>query len=152
MSDIYGMELRYRSLIPIIRPEDTFLSVGTVTFRMEGKELPLDFNITEGSVKGNAGSIICIDSRIKDFEPKVYMDEYEKIGFSPADFTYDFFASRYSDTYLEEVYTEYFYSKSEIFLPLYLESVCLIFQDGSTLDYSNHIRASVQKQLAEVAQ
>lgn len=90
MSDIYGMELRYRSLIPIIRPEDTFLSVGTVTFRMEGKELPLDFNITEGSVKGNAGSIICIDSRIKDFEPKVYMDEYEKIGFSPADFTYDF--------------------------------------------------------------
>ena len=80
------------------------------------------------------------------------MDEYEKIGFSPADFTYDFFASRYSDTYLEEVYTEYFYSKSEIFLPLYLESVCLIFQDGSTLDYSKHIRASVQKQLAEVAQ
>jgi len=119
---------------------------------VEGKELPLDFNITEGSVKGNAGSIICIDSRIKDFEPKVYMDEYEKIGFSPADFTYDFFASRYSDTYLEEVYTEYFYSKSEIFLPLYLESVCLIFQDGSTLDYSKHIRASVQKQLAEVAQ
>ena len=53
MNGIYGMELEYESLIPIDRPKDTFLSIGTVTFLIEGKELPLDFNITEG---GTAGS------------------------------------------------------------------------------------------------
>ena len=58
MNGIYGMELQYESLVPIERPKDTFLSVGTVTFLMEGKELPLDFSITEGGTEGNAGSIV----------------------------------------------------------------------------------------------
>ena len=48
MNGIYGMELQYESLIPIDRPKDTFLSVGTVTFLIEGKELPLDFTYHGG--------------------------------------------------------------------------------------------------------
>ncbi len=151
MNGIYGMELEYESLIPIARPKDTFLSVGTVTFLMEGKELPLDFNITEGGTEGNAGSIIRLNALIKDFEPQVFMDEYRKLGLAPADLTYDFFAARHSDAYLTEVYTEYFYIKEETYLPLTLKSACLLFQDGSTLDYSDHISVFAQKQLAEVA-
>lgn len=151
MNEIYGMELEYESLVPIECPKDTFLSVGTVTFLIEGKELPLDFNITEGNTKGNAGSIIRINAQIKDFEPQVFMEEYRKLGLAPATLNYDFFSERYSDTYLMEVYTEYFYIQNETYLPLSLKSVCLLFQDGRALDYSDRISVFAQKQLAEVA-
>lgn len=153
MNEIYGMELKYESLIPIDRPEDTFLSVGTVTFLIEGKELPLDFNITEGGTEGDAGSIVCINAEIKDFAPEVFIDEYRELGLSPADLNYDYFAARLSDTYLAEVYTEYLYTDTpkEIYLPLTLKSACLLFQDGRTLDYSDRISVFAQKQLAEVA-
>lgn len=66
MNGIYGMELEYESLIPIDRPKDTFLSIGTVTFLMEGKELPLDFNITEGGTEGSAGSIIRLNALLRN--------------------------------------------------------------------------------------
>lgn len=151
MNGIYGMELQYESLIPIARPKDTFLSVGTVTFLMEGKELPLDFNITEGGVEGSAGNIIRLNALVKDFEPQVYMDEYRALGLNASDLTYGFFAARHSDTYLTEVYTEYFYIKDESYLPLTLKSACLLFRDGSSLDYSGRITVFAQKQLAEVA-
>lgn len=152
MNGIYGMELQYESLIPIARPKDTLLSVGTVTFLMEGEELPLDFNITEGSTEGNPDSIIRVNALIKDFEPQVFMDEYRKLGLAPSAFDYDFFAERYFDTYLVEIYTEYFYTNTpkEIYLPLTLKSACLLFQDGKALDYSGCISVFAQKQLAEV--
>lgn len=153
MNGIYGMTLQYESLIPIDRPKKTFLSVGTVTFLVDGDELPLDFNITEGSVKGNAGSIICVDAEIKDFAPEVFMDEYRELGLSPSDLNYDFFTKHYQDTYLAEVYSEYFYTDTpkEIYLPLTLKSAVLLFQDGSVLDYSDRISVFAQKQLAGVA-
>ncbi len=151
MNEIYGMELQYESLIPIDRPKDTFLSVGTVTFLMDGEELPLDFSITETSIEGNAGSIIRLNVIIKDFEPQVFMDEYQKCGLAPSDLNFDFFAARYCDTYLTEVYTEYFYTENETCLPLTLKSACLIFNNGSSLNYSDRISVFAQKQLAEVA-
>ena len=153
MNEIYGMGLQYESLIPIDRPKDTFLSVGTVTFLIEGKELPLDFNITEGGTEGNAGSIIRVNAEIKDFAPEVFMDEYKKLGLSPSDLNYDYFAAWLSKTYLMEVYTEYFYTNTpkEIYLPLTLKSASLLFQDGRTLDYSDLISVFAQKQLAEIA-
>lgn len=153
MNGIYGMELQYESLIPIARPKDTFLSVGTVTFLMDGKELPLDFRITEGGTEGNAGSIIHVNARILDFDPEIFMDEYKKLGLSPSDLNYGFFAKRYHDIYLAEVYSEYFYTNTpkEVYLPLTLKSACLLFQDGKMLDYSGRISVFAQKQLAEVA-
>lgn len=153
MNEIIGMTLQYESLIPIDRPKNTFLSVGTVTFLVDGDELPLDFNITEGSVKGNAGSIICVNAEIKDFEPEVFMDEYKELGLSPSDLNYDFFTKHFQDTYLAEAYSEYFYTDTpkEIYLPLTLKSACLLFRDGSVLDYSDRISVFAQKQLAEVA-
>lgn len=151
MNGIYGMELQYESLVPISRPKDTFLSVGAVTFLIKGKELPLDFNITEGGMEGKAGSIIRLNALIKEFEPQVYMEEYQELGLTPSALDYDFFADRYSDTYLTEVYTEYFYIQSETYLPLTLKSACLLFQDGRALDYSERISVFAQKQLAEVA-
>lgn len=153
MNGIYGMALQYESLIPIDRPQKTFLSVGTVTFLIDGNELPLDFNITESSVEGNAGSIICVGAEIKDFAPEVFMDEYKELGLSASDLNYDFFTKHYQDTYLAEVYSEYFYTDTpkETYLPLTLKSVCLLFQDGNVLDYSDRISVFAQKQLAEVA-
>ncbi len=153
MSEIYGMGLRYESLIPVDRPKDTFLSVGTVTFLIEGKELPLDFNITEGGTEGNAGSIVSVNAEIKDFEPEIFIDEYRERGLSPSDLNYDYYAARLSDTYLAEVYTEYLYTDTpkEIYLPLTLKSACLLFQDGRALDYSDRISVFAQKNLAEVA-
>lgn len=151
MNGIYGMELQYESLVPISHPKDTFLSVGAVTFLIKGKELPLDFNITEGGTEGKAGSIIRLNALIKEFEPQVYMEEYQELGLTPSALDYDFFADRYSDTYLTEVYTEYFYIQSETYLPLTLKSACLLFQDGRALDYSERISVFAQKQLAEVA-
>ena len=80
------------------------------------------------------------------------MDEYKELGLSVSDLNYDYFAARLSDTYLAEVYTEYFYNvPKEIHLPLTLKSACLLFQDGRTLDYSDRISVFAQKQLAEVA-
>ena len=153
MNGIYGMALQYESLIPIDRPQKTFLSVGTITFLIEGKELPLDFNITEGGTKGNAGSIVSINAEIKDFAPEVFMDEYRELGLSVSDLNYDFFTKHYQDTYLAEVYSEYFYTDTlkETYLPLTLKSACLLFRDGSALDYSGRISVFAQKQLAEVA-
>ena len=151
MNGIYGMELEYESLIPIARPKDTFLSVGTVTFLMEGKELPLDFNISEGGTEGNAGSIIRLNALIKEFEPESFLYEYQELGLDPDDFTYDFFAARHFDTFIKEVYTEYYYKEDETYLPLTLKSACLLFEDGSTIDYSDRISVFAQKQLAEVA-
>ena len=153
MNEIYSMELQYESLIPIDCPKDTFLSIDTVTFLIGGNELPLVFNITEGGTKGNAGSIICVNAEIKDFEPEVFMDEYRELGLSPSDLNYDFFTKHYQDTYLAEVYSEYFYTDTpkETYLPLTLKSACLLFRDGSVLDYSGRISVFAQKQLAEVA-
>lgn len=152
MNEIYGMTLQYESFIPIDRPKNTFLSVGTVTFLVDGDELPLDFNITKGSVKGNAGSIICVNAEIKDFDPEVFMDEYKELGLSSSDLNYDFFAKNYHETYLAEIYTEFVYTTpKEIYLPLTLKSVRLHFRDGKALDYSGRISVFAQKQLAEVA-
>lgn len=152
MNGIYGMALQYESLIPIDRPQKTFLSVGTITFLIEGKELPLDFNITEGGTKGNAGSIVSINAEIKDFAPEVFMDEYKELGLSSSDLNYDFFAKYYHETYLAEIYTEFVYTTpKEIYLPLTLKSARLLFRDGSVLDYSDRISVFAQKQLAEVA-
>ena len=151
MNGIYGMELEYESLIPIDRPKDTFLSIGTVTFLIEGKELPLDFNITEGGTEGSAGSIIRLNALIKEFEPQVYMEEYLKLGLTPSALDYGFFADRYPATYLTEVNTEYFYIQSETYLPLTLKSACLLFRNGRALDYSDRISVFAQKQLAEAA-
>lgn len=153
MNELYGMELQYESLIPIDRPKNTSLSVGTVTFLMNGDELPLDFNVTEGGTEGNAGSIIRINALIKDFEPQVFMDEYKELGLSPSDLNYDFFAKYYHDTYLAEIYSEFFYADTpkEVYLPLTLKSVRLLFRDGKVLDYSDRISIFAQIQLAEVA-
>lgn len=152
MNEIYGMTLQYESLIPIDRLKNTFLSVETVTFLVDGDELPLDFNITEGSVKGNAGSIICVNAEIKDFDPEVFMDEYKELGLSSSDLNYDFFAKNCHETYLAEIYTEFVYTTpKEIYLPLTLKSVRLHFRDGKALDYSGRISVFAQKQLAEVA-
>lgn len=151
MNGIYGMELQYESLIPVERTKDTFLSVGTVTFLINGDELPLDFNITEGGVEGNDGDTVWLHALIKDFEPQVYMDEYWKLGLKASDLDYGFFADRHSDTYLLEAYAEFFYTGNTVYLPITLKSACLLFQDGSTLDYSDRISVFAQKQLAEVA-
>lgn len=152
MNEIYGMALQYESLIPIDCPKDTFLTIGTVTFLVDGNELPLDFNITESSVKGNAGSIICVDAEIKDFGPEIFMDEYRELGLSPSDLNYDYFAARLSKTYLMEVYTEYFSTNTpkEVYLPLALKSASLLFRDGRSLDYSDRISVFAQQQLAGV--
>ena len=131
MNEIYSMELQYESLIPIDCPKDTFLSIGT---------------------KGNAGSIICVNAEIKDFDPEVFMDEYKELGLSSSDLNYDFFAKYYHETYLAEIYTEFVYTTpKEIYLPLTLKSVRLHFRDGKALDYSGRISMFAQKQLAEVA-
>ena len=151
MNGIYGMDLQYESLVPIERPKDTFLSVGTVTFLMEGKELPLDFSITEGGTEGNAGSIVRINACIRNFDPKIFADEYEKLGLEASELDFSFFAARYHDTYLLEVYTEYFYQKSMVYLPVTLKSACLLFQDGQTLDYRDRITVCAQSRLAEVS-
>ena len=151
MNGIYGMELQYESLIPIARPKDTSLSVGTVTFLIGEMDLPLDFNITECSVEGDVGSIIRLNAVIKDFKPQTYTDEYRELGLTPTDLTYSFFATRHSNTYLTEIYTEYFYTENGAYLPLTLKSACLLFQDGNALDYSDRISVFVLKQLAEVA-
>ena len=77
------------------------------------------------------------------------MDEYKELGLSPSDLNYDFFAKHYHDTYLAEIYTEFVYTNpKEIYLPLTLKSVSLLFQDGRTLDYSDRISVFAQKQLA----
>lgn len=151
MNGIYGMELQYESLVPIERPKDTFLSIGTVTFLMEGKELPLDFSITEGGTDGNAGSIVRINARIRNFDPEIFADEYKALGLEASKLDYGFFAARYHDTYLLEVYTEYFYTKGTEYLPVTLKSACLLFQDGQILDYSDRITVCAQNRLAEVS-
>lgn len=144
---IHSMELHYETLIPVEYPQNTALSVGTVLFVVEGRELPLDFNIMETCIKEAPCSHIHLDTILKDFNPQIFADDYKELGLTFDDLNYGFFANRLSKTYLAEVYTEFFYTENEIYLPLSLKSACLFFQDGSRLDYSSFISGSANKQL-----
>lgn len=145
---VHSMELHYETLIPVEYPENTALSVGTVLFVVEGRELPLDFNITETCIKKAPCSHVHLDTILKDFNPQIFADDYQELGLAFDDLNYVFFANRLSNTYLAEVYTEFFYTENEIYLPLALKSACLFFQDGSRLDYSSFISNSANEQLS----
>ncbi len=53
---------------------------------------------------------------------KVGLD-VRKLGLAPSALNYDFFAGRYSETCLAEIYTEYFILQSETCLPVTLNAV-----------------------------
>lgn len=151
MNEIMEMSLTYESLVPIPNPEDTFLSVGTVTFQDSAMELHLDFNETRTSYEKSQDSIVTFQTTLCNFEPNTFLDEYRANGLKPSDLNYDFFAARLKETYLTEVYTEYCYRNTRLFVPLTLKSAQLTFRDNRSLDYSDHISIFALDQLAEVA-
>ena len=151
MKLLTGIQLRYETLAPVENPEETHLSVGTVTFSIP-EELCLDFNLTLGSYQEKSDNLLTITASLEEFEPSTFQSDYAKMGITASDLTYDFFASRLADTYVLEVYTEYYtFNGTEKFHPLTLQEIQLLFSDGSTLDYSDRISISAQAQLAEVA-
>lgn len=151
MNEIMEMSLTYESLVPIPNPEDTFLSVGTVTFQDSAMELHLDFNETRTSIEISQNPMVTFHVTLCDFEPNTFLDEYLENGFRPSDLNFEFFARRLSETYLTEVYTEYCYRDTQLFVPLTLKSARLIFKNGCYLDYSDRISIFALNQLAEVA-
>ena len=150
MNELTKIELIYESLVPVADPDKTFLSVGTVTLS-SFYELNLDFNSTCTSIVQKEDSYVELYTMLTDFDPRTFEEEYQKLGLSEKDFTYDFFASEMESTYVTEVYTEYLTSSPETYLPVTLKSIQLHFADGSFLDYSDRISIFALAELAEVA-
>ena len=163
MNALTNIELLYETLVPIARPDKTFLSVGTVTLssfpeqpdlkkqpRFLNAELNLDFNCTCASFC-QKGSHVAIHASLTDFEPGTFEDEYRKLGLTAKDLNYDLFASLLPSTYVTEVYTEYVNRSPEFYFPVTLKSIQLHFADGSFLDYSDRISIFALAGLAEVA-
>lgn len=150
MNELTNIALIYESLVPLTNPEKTFLTVGTVSLD-SSFELNLDFNSTYTSVNTLEDSYVELDTILTAFEPRAFEDEYQKLGFTAKDLTYDFFASSFESTYVTEVYTEYLYRQPEVYIPVTLKSIQLHFADGSFLDYSDRISVFALAELAEVA-
>lgn len=163
MNTLTNIELLYETLVPITKPNKTFLSVGTITLSsfqeqpnrknqnsLSEKELHLDFNRTSVSFYPKESHVI-LHASLTEFEPKTFEDEYQKLGLTAKDLNYDFFASLLPSTYVTEVYTEYAYRSLEFYFPVTLKSIQLHFADGSFLDYSDHISVFALADLAKVA-
>lgn len=150
MNELEKIELIYESLIPIPKPDKTFLSVGTVTL-LSSAEINLDFNTTGTTVVSKEDSYVELHTTLSSFEPRTFEEEYQRQGLTAKDLTYDFFASMLASTYVTEVYTEYLYGNPERYLPVTLKSIQLHFSDGSFLDYSDRISIFALAELAEVA-
>ncbi len=150
MNEIKEMELVYESLIPVENPDDTFLSVGTITLSSD-RDINLDFNTTYTSWMHLEDSFVEFHTLLTEFEPCTFSEEYEAMGFHASDMDYDFFASTLQDTYVTEVYTEYVVDRAKQYLPLTLKKVWLHFTDGRCLEYSDRISIFALAELAEVA-
>jgi len=150
MNELLGITLLYESLIPIEKMQHITLSVGTVTLLLS-EELPLDFKETRtayDAVSAAGGMFYVI---LKDLNPDAFLSEYKEMGISPDEFTYDFFRSRRSSTYVSEVYTEAYLRDKKIPLPLTLKKMHLYFANGLVLDYTDRISVFALNELAEVA-
>ena len=163
MNLLTNIELLYETLVPIARPDKTFLSVGRVTLSSFQKqpdlkkqncflntELNLDFNCTCASFC-QKGTHVVIHASLTEFEPGTFEDEYRKLGLTAKDLNYDLFASLLPSTYVTEVYTEYVNRSPEFYFPVTLKSIQLHFADGSFLDYSDRISVFALAELAKVA-
>lgn len=149
MNELTSIELLYESLVPVEKPGSMFLSVGTVTL-LSDKELHLDFNntLTAWFPLENAHVKLC--TQLTDFEPRTFNEDYIRQGITAQDLNYCFFADRLYDTYVTEVYTEYYSGTPENYLPVTLKRIRLLFADGSFLDYSDRISIFALAELAEV--
>lgn len=150
MNELEKIELIYESLVPVPDPDQTFLSVGTVTLLLSA-EINLDFNTTGTTVIPKKDSYVELHTTLSSFEPRTFEEEYYKLWLNAKDLTYDFFASMLASTYVTEVYTEYLYGNPEHYLPVTLKSIQLHFSNGSFLDYSDRISIFALSDLAEVA-
>ena len=117
MNELEKIELIYESLVPVPDPDQTFLSVGTVTLLLSA-EINLDFNTTGTTVIPKKDSYVELHTTLSSFEPRTFEEEYYKLGLNAKDLTYDFFASMLASTYVTEVYTEYLYGNPEHYLPV----------------------------------
>lgn len=150
MNELTGMKLIYESLVPVTNPENTFLSVGTVTL-LQSDELPLDFNDTETVMIPLPDSRIQFEAYLRHFEPQTFLKEYRRMGLKIADLNFSFFQKHFAETFLSEVYTEYCkWGGKKLSYPLTLTNACLLFRDGSALDYSSQITVFALNELAEV--
>lgn len=150
MNELLGITLLFESLIPIEKAQHMTLTVGPVTLLLS-KELPLKFNETRiayDMVSAARGKFYVI---LKELSPEAFWAEYKSLGISPEDFTYNFFRSRLSSTYVTEVYTEACIGDKKISLPLTLTKMHLYFSNGLILDYTDRISVFALRELAEVA-
>ena len=150
MNELERIELQYESLVPVPTPDNTFLSVGTVTLTSD-YELNLDFNETHTSWHQRKDNFVEFKTSLTDFEPRTFEDKYLKLGLTSKELTYEFFANMLDKSYVTEVYTEYVSLADNSYLPLTLKGIQLIFSNGESLDYSDHISIFALAELAEVA-
>lgn len=149
MNELKSIELLYESLVPVEKPDNMFLSVGTVTF-LSDDELHLDFNNTLTTWFPLENSHVKLCTQLTDFEPRTFNEDYVRQGITAPDLNYCFFADRLPDTYVTEVYTEYYSGTPENYIPVTLKRIRLHFADRSFLDYSDRISIFALAELAEV--
>lgn len=150
MNELLGITLLCESLIPIEKAKHLTFSVGTVTLLLS-EDLPLDFKETRtayDTVSADGGRFYVI---LKELNPNAFLSEYKKMGISPEDFTYEFFRSHKSSTYVSEVYTEAYIHDRKVPIPLTLKKMHLYFTNGLILDYTDRISVFALNELAEVA-
>jgi len=151
MNELLGITLLFESLIPIKKEEPITLSVGAVTLLLPEHDLPLDFReslMVYDMVLATEGQFYII---LKELDPYSSWWEYQKMGTSPSDFTYEFFRSQRDSTYVTEIYTEILHAGQKIFLPLTLKKMHLYFSNGLILDYTDRISIFALDDLVEAS-
>ena len=150
MNELKYIELTYESLIPIKDINSLTLSVGTVTFS-GNEDLNLDFNHTSTHFLLLKNNHVSMHTILTFLAEEVFADEYEKLGISANDFTYDYFLKQKEHVCVTEVYTEFRSYKSKMFLPLTLKCMKLHFTQDRVIDFSDRISVFALAELAEVA-
>ena len=150
MNELEYVELSYESLIPVKDIRPLTLSVGTITFSGQ-QELNMDFNHTGTDFLQFKNSYVKMHTILSDLAYEVFEDEYQKLGISEDDFTYDYFLKLKDHVCVTEVYTEFSSNRTKQFLPLTLKSMKLYFTNDRVIDYSDRISVFALAELAEVA-
>lgn len=143
--DHFYFKAIYKTLAPVAEIKNYHLSVGTINLLLP-EEINLDFCRTAGNYEPIGNGIYEIEACISDHDNNVFRENYDDIRIYPKDLTYDFFERRFMAIRVKEFYTE-LYNADEQFVPLKLESLKLIFNDGRAMDISRKIMPGCQEYL-----
>lgn len=121
-----------RTLVPVKEDANLIVSSGAIGFRMKnGDVVRCDWAETGASFAWGEYGCVEVGIRMRDFDPSIYMKEWEEIGLDENDVTPEFLQTAVG---FDDIYIEFFSSKGgkEIYLPY--EITCIQLDDVELTD------------------